>query len=381
MAVEVLHCMWTGGIGGAERAVYQLVREQIETPGIEPGLLFARGEGEYFERARELDCPVLTPQLGSGHDLMGARRAALAMRSFDLHHFHSAEPVLFAASLRTDARRVYTHRAGYGRFPAGKRLRHELVGAMLRRRFDALSGGTEHAADAASRLFRIDRARFLITYNGLDFDLLEPRSPAGAVRAALGIGAAEFVVGTTANLRPWKRVDLLLRAVAATEGTDVRALIVGDGPDRPRLERLAADLSLGERAVFTGWREEVADLVAALDAFCMPSSGSESFGNSAVEAMALGVPTIVFADGGGLLEHVVGGETGFVVGDLDGLTATIARLRDDPALASEVGARGRAFVRDRYTVARAVAGFTELYRTATDGAGSKIERRIAGVSA
>ena len=154
----------------------------------------------------------------------------------------------------------------------------------------------------------------------------------------------------------------MLEALAALRRPDVRAVIVGDGPDRPRLEERAVSLGVSDQTIFTGWRDQVADLVQAFNAFCMPSSPGESFGNSAVEAMALGVPTIIFADGGGLLEHVLDSETGFVVGDAHELAAVLRRLIDDPGLAAAIGRQGRAFVRERYTLDRAVERYAALYR-------------------
>ena len=98
-----------------------------------------------------------------------------------------------------------------------------------------------------------------------------------------------------------------------------------------------------DQTIFTGWRDQVADLVQAFNAFCMPSSPGESFGNSAVEAMALGVPTIIFADGGGLLEHVLDSETGFVVGDAHELAAVLRRLDRRPRAGRGDRAAGAGF--------------------------------------
>ena len=75
--MSVLHCLWNGGIGGAERAVYQLVSKQIDSAEIAPGLLFGRAEGPYYERALRLDCPVVALHATSGTDVRtcGARHA------------------------------------------------------------------------------------------------------------------------------------------------------------------------------------------------------------------------------------------------------------------------------------------------------------------
>ena len=80
--------------------------------------------------------------------------------------------------------------------------------------------------------------------------------------------------------------------------------------------------------------------------------------------MALGVPTIVFADGGGLVEHVEDDETGFIVANQRELEATLTRLVADRAFGERVGARGAAETRERYTPQRSAAVYRELYRNA-----------------
>lgn len=360
--LRVLHCMWSGDIGGAERALYQLLREQLRDPTIEPAILYGNARGPYAERARELGVEVIDLGLPNGRAIgrVGAIRAA--MRPFDLHHFHAAEPLLMVASLRCEGvRRAYTHRAGFNEYPWKKRLQYELVGFLVRRGFHGFSGNTAHAARSASRLLRVPAERFSTTYNGIEFELLDPKRPAAEVREELGLAPNAFVVGTAAHLRRLKRIDLLIEAVAAAGDPRIRLVVLGDGDDRARLEALTGERGLGDRVIFTGMLPQVPDYLNAMDAFCLPSMQHESFGNAAVEAMVLGLPTIVFSDGGGLVEHIEPGRTGFIVADADELAGTLRDLAQDPALGERVGAAGSAHVREAYTLARAGDRYRELY--------------------
>ena len=142
---------------------------------------------------------------------------------------------------------------------------------------------------------------------------------------------------------------------------DVRCYILGDGPARPGLEEQVRRLGLQDRVIFTGKKERVGDYLQILDIFVLPSGPEESFGNSAVEAMGFGLPTIVFADGGGLTEHVDDGRTGFIVRDLDHLVETLRRLIDDPALRGRIGEAARQTMRGRYTGERMVERYNLLY--------------------
>lgn len=367
--LRVLHCLWGGGVGGAERAVYQLVRGQLRSPDVVPALLFARGEGPYWEATRELDCSVRSASLPSGRALHRIFDVATMMQPYDVHHFHSAEPLTMAASLRCrTAIRVYTHRGGIIDYSLRKRAKYKIAGFLMKRAFHGVSGNTSHAADCAAALFRMDRGRMSVTYNGLDFSLLEPTRPVEAVREALGFEPADFVLGTAAHLRSWKRIDRLLELMSTLPDARLRLLIVGEGEDRPRLERLRERLGLGRRVVFAGRQLKIADYMQAMQAFCLPSMGLESFGNAAVEAMATGVPTIIFADGGGMVEHIEAGKTGFIVDDLDGLVAVMSRLIGDEGLRSQIGGCGRDAIRAKYTLEKATGLYRGLYSSAVRAA-------------
>jgi glycosyltransferase involved in cell wall biosynthesis len=370
--IRVLHILWTGGLGGAERAVYRLVREQRNAGDFEPALFYAQSVGPFVERARELGCPVIEPRLSSNRSVHRLPALARLMGGYDVHHFHSAEPLLMAASLRSSAAaRVYTHRGGLPEYSLAKRLRLELCGALLRRSFHAYSGNTGHGARCGAALFRLSGDRFRVTYNGLDFGLIEPVRPAVAVRDELSLHATDFVLGTAAVLKQCKRIERLVQLLADVHDPRLHLLVVGDGEERVQLEALARALGVAERARFIGRRDRPWDYFQVMDAFSLPSGEGESFGNAAVEAMALGLPTIVFSDGGGLLEHVEHDRTGFVVSTRRELEQTVAGLMADRGRCVRIGESARAAIRDRYTTDRAVRAYRDLYEEALRAAAAE----------
>lgn len=116
---------------------------------------------------------------------------------------------------------------------------------------------------------------------------------------------------------------------------------MGDGPERPGLERLAVDLGLHDRVVFAGWREDARDLVAALDVLAVPSreDGSPLV---VLEALGAGVP-VVGSQVGGIPDQVTDGREGLLVGpgDARALGEALTRVLRDPGLHSALGAAGR----------------------------------------
>lgn len=361
--MRVLHVMWRMSIGGAERAVYQLVRQQ-RAHGIEADLVVANGLGLYGERTRESGAEVLELACRNAFDFRRSHALAGIAASYQIVHHHGIEPLLLAATSRTGARLVYTHRGGLRSHGPRKRLRLSLARPFLRR-FAAVSGNTHQSARVLAQLLRLPEENVTVVHNGLDFELLIPLRPKSDVLEEFpGSARDAFLVGTASNLQPLKRVELLLQAIAAWPNSNVHCAILGDGPARPSLEQTARELGLTGRVSFLGRKEHIGDYLQLLDVFVLPSGPEEAFGNAAVEAMGVGLPTIVFADGGGLTEHITDGATGLVVQDVDGLTTALTQLNADEHLRRELGARGMEYVRTAYSLDAMLERYTSFYESA-----------------
>ena len=190
-------------------------------------------------------------------------------------------------------------------------------------------------------------------------------------RRYLGIPPDRFAVGWVGRMTAVKRTDdvldgfkrLLERGVGAT------LCLVGDGPDRPALERRAHELGIMRETLFLGYQEDVGPLYAAFDALVLPS-GNEGTPVSVIEALAAGTP-VVATRVGGVPDVVRDGEDGFLVepGASDELSERLARLAGDPDLRKRFGEAGRARVLPRYAVARLVDDVDRLYRSLLRGIG------------
>jgi glycosyltransferase involved in cell wall biosynthesis len=346
-------------IGGAERAVYQLVREQIRC-GVAADVLVASHAGYYGELTRGAGAVVHELGQRRAFDALRARTAASIIQRYDVAHFQSREPLLMAiATRRENVRLVYTHRSGLRRYSAIKRLRHRLVSRSLKR-FDALTANTRQGAIGASAALGLPADRFEVIANGIDFSLLEPRRSRPDMLGAVGIARGATVIGTSAKLIPWKRIDRLVRATARLP-QEVHCLVVGDGPELVALERLADELGVSQRVTFVGLQECIGDYLQLMDVFALPSGPDEGFGNSLVEAMGVGLPSVVFSDGGGLLEHVSDGHTGLVAAGQQDFLGKLERLIADPDTRRRLGDAGRSAVRSRYGLEQSVNKYLRLY--------------------
>lgn len=167
------------------------------------------------------------------------------------------------------------------------------------------------------------------------------------------------------NFRTVKRVRDVVRIFAKVQAEIPSVLVmVGDGPERPAAEEEARTLGVGNSVFFLGKIETVAPLLASADVFLLPTS-SESFGLSALEAIASGVP-VVGTDSGGLPEVVTNGVTGLLypVGDVDSMAAGVLSIITDPSRQADMGAAGEDDARKRFALDTVVSQYEELYRSA-----------------
>lgn len=160
------------------------------------------------------------------------------------------------------------------------------------------------------------------------------------VRASLGC-ERRFVVLVVAHLIPEKGVDTALRALALLP-PHVSLWIVGDGPERGRLEQLAESLGIGERTVFLGLSSDVCRYMQAADCLVCPSLWEEAAGLVILEAMASGLPVIA-SSVGGIPEFVRSGHNGFLVaaGDYSAMARHVAALADCEPLQNEISRAAR----------------------------------------
>jgi len=177
-------------------------------------------------------------------------------------------------------------------------------------------------------------------------------------------GAANVRFAFVGRLVHEKGVQVLLQAAAtlAREKRAFEVVVIGDGPEREKLEAQTRELQLGTHVMFAGAKRG-ADLDAALEgvaAVVMPSLWAETFGLAAVEQMMRGRATIV-SDFAGLAEAV--GETGlkFPMGDADALAACMRRIIEDPQLAARLGAAARKRAETQLTTSQMCEKTAGLY--------------------
>lgn len=188
-------------------------------------------------------------------------------------------------------------------------------------------------------------------------------SGAPADLSEFGIRRGDFAVACTANFRPRKGVDVLIRALdRLPENARIHLLLIGH-MEHPRLNRLIGRSPHRDRIHLAGYRENAPEIQAACDVCVLPSIRREGLPKTVMEGMAYGVPPIV-TDSGGSPELIEHGVSGLIVepGSVEALAGAILELYGDDTRRRAMGAAARERMAREFTVERTVEQTLRLYR-------------------
>jgi glycosyltransferase involved in cell wall biosynthesis len=342
-------------VGGTERKSVKLVNEMARQ-GMAVYLAYLGGP-EYL--LPEISGEVVTVNLNrkgkfSIGALLNLRRFVVAHR-IDIVLCMNQYPLLYAATLKL----LLGHRSlnvilAINTTEFGRRRDRffMLIYVPLMRRIEAIIYGCEFQRELWRERYGLQNLPSHVIYNGVDSERFDATQIGSELRSELGVQNS-FVVGSVGRLDPEKNHSAILRAAASLNQHDgtCDVLLVGDGPERESLERIAAELDIADRVHFLGRMEDVRGALAAMDVFVLPSVSVETFSNAALEAMAMG-RAMVLSNIAGAGEMVDDGYNGFLYEkhDLGRLTQLLTQLRDDPDLRRNTGARARAAVVSRFSI-------------------------------
>lgn len=242
-----------------------------------------------------------------------------------------------------------------------KRRLH-LLGHILSNRITGLViAVSKEARDAYISRQGIAPEKVITIHNFIDTDIVATEDEAEDIRRKLGIDKESIVVGFLGRL-DWRKG--LRTIVDAAEGLDgVKFLIVGDGEARDELMDEIKRKGLDRNFILTGLRQDVPQLMRAMDIFIFPTeAGYESFGIAVIEAMAAGTPVIA-SNIGPLREIVVNGKNGILIPQKDpnALRYAIEELIRDGALRKRIGEEGQRTVLERFSLKKAIREIEKVY--------------------
>jgi N-acetyl-alpha-D-glucosaminyl L-malate synthase BshA len=290
-------------------------------------------------------------------------------QGLDLLHVHYAIPHATSAwiakeMLATQGRKlpVVTTLHGTDITIVGQDHSYQAITRFSIDRSDRVTSVSQWLKDETIKAFGCENARIEVIPNFVDPAAFDRARHGNALREELGHG--QPVLMHISNFRPVKRVRDVVRTFAIVRAQRPCTLVmVGDGPDRGAAEDEARALGVANDVRFLGRIDDVAPLLAAADIYLFPSE-TESFGLSALEALASGVPVIA-SRVGGISDVVRPGETGEMLplGDVQGMAAAaLAYL--EPTKWAAASAAAAADARRRFATSDVVARYERLYAEA-----------------
>ena len=354
--------------GGTERLVVEISKRLdpsfrfavccLDEPGELAGELTARGV-PVVALGRT---PGFQPSLARGIAAAAARYQATVL------HCHHYSPFVYgrlAALIDRGLRVIFTEhgRLSDARPSPKRRLVNPLLGRLP---------GEIYAVSEDLRRHMIAEGlpahRIRVVHNGIDPGPAPTDAGRRAARRQLGVPEETFLVGTAARLDPVKSLDTLIEGFASfrSDGRRAALCIMGDGPERRRLEQTALDAGVHDLVHFTGHRADVRQLLPALDVF-VNSSTTEGVSLTILEAMAACLP-VVATRAGGNPEVVLDQETGLLVPVRS--SVALGRALQDLAAAPQrrqtMGAAGRFRTKRHFTLERMIDRYARIYRGAQE---------------
>jgi len=331
MKIRVLHVIDHLGYGGAPFVVKSIV-ERMPVDRIESYVCALRPNPKSIPIAAE----VINLQCGKYSPAAVRSIAGLCKtRRIDIIHAHLQKAVVSSllATYLCESRLVIHEHGPIFRGGTGCLYRGFLW--LLGSRADAVVANSQAAKAAIERTMRNSDVPATVVGNFIDLERFDPnRYDRNSVRASLGLGADKFVVGFVGRLDRAKGADLLVEAAAILrdQQDSYRFLVVGDGPERKRLDDQVRRLGLERMVMLAGLHENTAAVMRAFDVGVVPSR-REAFGIAVLEMMRMKVPVIV-SPVGGLPELVQDQTTGLVLPrpGPDAIAQAITKLVEDGAL-------------------------------------------------
>ncbi|MGH9218123.1 MAG: glycosyltransferase [Vicinamibacterales bacterium] len=368
----------------------------IRLINVVPTLLCGGTETQFMTLARALDPGrfdvrfACLRQLGQFVDELSQR--GMPLREYRVSTFCSVDAVRqqlkFARDVRREAIDIVHTYSFYGNvfgIPAGRVAAPVVVASVRDRGLYLTPMQTRvqrHLCRLADRVlvnavavksWLVDQgfpaSRIIVIPNGVDLRRFNRRVEPAALRQSLGLSRDARLVAVVSRLHRLKGIEDFLDAAVTVAAThpDARFLVVGQPSPvdnvayLDELSQRARRLGIGDRVIFTGLRDDVPELLSAVDVSVMPSL-NEALSNVLLESMAAGAP-VVATDVGGTTEALQHERNGLLIpaANPGAMAAAIERLLSNPSLARDLGARARQSIADKFSLDRMVAATAAVY--------------------
>jgi glycosyltransferase involved in cell wall biosynthesis len=365
--MKVIHFIWSLNFGGIARMVINLALQQKQRTDLYPSILIGTRKGKYLSLFEQSVVPLHFANLDTGWNLSPLKfyKIYRIMKQYDIIHLHTFNPLVALAARWASGKIVFTV---HGNFGLGRkrqmkdRLLHFLCGKFICHWTHYLIYNSEFSKRYAQHFYHLDGRRAeKIIYNALPENKTSMADEQTDFHQHIPHNS--FVIGTASRFAGIKRIDRLIEAFSlfSHDKPDVRLVLVGDGILMKTLKQQVQELKIQPKVYFAGYSQQVESWLKQMD-ICVFPSENESFGIAALEALAMGKPVIVFADGGGLTEIIGPLNKKNIVQNVPELIQRMNDYYQNKNLALDEAEKNRLYVK-RFNLADHEAAYFAVYQS------------------
>jgi len=368
MRSNVLYIIWSLGLGGAEQVVISLA-QGLDKNKFQSFICCLDDEGVFVDGLKSQGIEIFALNKKRGIDLSVIFKIKRIIKENQIHvvHTHLWGAGLWGriAALLAGVPVVITEH----NVDVWKKWYHKLSDKVLALFTKKICAVSNKVKEFYVRNVGISEKKIEVVYNGINPDPpMASQDEIDVIKQELGIVHGVPVIANIGRLVPAKANHIFIEALRILDQKDIvfHSLIIGDGLLKQSLMDASVDLIDKGRLTFAGLRKDVSKILDLTDISVL-SSTREGFSIVVLESMAKGVP-FVATDVGGNDEQIIDGKTGFLVpcGDAQALAEGMAKILDNPSLASDMGHAAKQRIQDEFSLEGMVKKMQEVYELVND---------------
>ena len=368
--IAVCHIISGDLWAGAEAQAFTMITALRSLPEIEVSAIVLN-QGKLAKRLKETQIPVavIDESRYSFLQILKIATEIVASRQAQVLHSHRYKENLLSALIKRRGQAVHLVQTVHGvqeRLTGIRNLKVAVYGIVnkfvSRRYFDRILAVSNDINQQLSRQYGDNLVRHIA--NSIDIDEVKVAKSPNEIRSSLGVSTDEIVIGAVGRMVPIKGFDILLKTAVEVlrVSPKTRFVLVGDGPELATLKKMSSELGISENVLFTGFRDDILDIINAFDIFLM-TSWHEGIPVALLEAMALSKPTVSTAVGG-INEVIVNGSSGLTApaGDVTAIAKHCQSLSASTELRAEIGKQARQRVEEEFSSQQQKHKLFDIYR-------------------
>ena len=315
--INIAHVVFSFSAGGIENGIVNLVNN-LDPDRYRHTIVCLTKAGEFSEKIQADNCQIVELHKKDGNDwkLPLKLRRVFKSNRIDIVHLRGWATLIegiIGAKLAGVKKIIYGFHGKTIQDISTRNRKRQFAEMIAMRFIDRVVTLSEIMAADYQQYAKISSTKIQFIYNGVDTDKFNNKINFKETRKELAINEKDFVIGSVGRLDPVKDFPTLIKAFSMFS-KDIccsKLIIVGDGPERAALEKLAKELGVENNTIFTGYRNDIDNLMQAMNVY-VQTSLYEGFSNTIVEAMAVGLP-VVATDVGGNSVLLNNEENGFLI--------------------------------------------------------------------